>query len=153
MELFLWHARQGHSLRIENVVLEDGVVTGTVREPVRIPFGTELKERTVSVGRWDPERPDVAGWLDRPVPAPDAPDPDPTARPLAETEPPPLYDPSELTVDELTVMLPDLTSLEDLAMVRSAEVGGKNRKTALEAIDSRIAAIEEELTRPAPEPE
>lgn len=53
----------------------------------------------------------------------------------------PSFDPGDLTVDELEEHLADVEDLEDLALIRFAELEGKGRKGALEAIDDRAAAI------------
>ncbi|MDZ7730328.1 MAG: electron transfer flavoprotein subunit alpha/FixB family protein [Natrialbaceae archaeon] len=47
-------------------------------------------------------------------------------------------DPSDVTVDELREAVADIDSIEDLETIRDAEADGKNRTTALEAIDDRL---------------
>lgn len=51
-------------------------------------------------------------------------------------------DPSELTVDELGERIADVDDVALLAAIRDAEEEGKNRETAKDALNSRIAAVE-----------
>lgn len=51
--------------------------------------------------------------------------------------------PSELTVDELQEELPKVYDISNLKTAREFETKHKNRTTALEAIDDRIAELED----------
>lgn len=61
--------------------------------------------------------------------------------PLAESELDP--HPSELTVDELKERIADVDDLELLYGILAAEEDNKNRDTAIAAIESQIADVEE----------
>lgn len=69
---------------------------------------------------------------------------------LAETEPPaepetsePSLDPADFTVEELEDALKTVEDFVDLAAIRIAEIEGKNRVTAVEAIDERARELGE----------
>lgn len=52
-------------------------------------------------------------------------------------------DPSELTVDELRDRIADVDDAELLDAIKDAEKAGKNRETAIDALEDRISALEE----------
>ncbi|ELZ35370.1 hypothetical protein [Halorubrum tebenquichense] len=51
-------------------------------------------------------------------------------------------DPSELTVDELGDRIADVDDVELLGAIKDAEEAGKNRETATDALEDRIAELE-----------
>jgi len=55
----------------------------------------------------------------------------------------PPFDPTEKTVDELEDALADVDDVDELEDLGEAEEHGDARSTALEAIDDRIAAVDE----------
>jgi hypothetical protein len=51
--------------------------------------------------------------------------------------------PSELTVDELRDRIADVDDVDLLGAIKDAEEEGKNRETAIDALDERLATLEE----------